>query len=509
MTDAATGSPQSSKAARQRVGGAMAPAGFSWALFEFARNPYFMLIVTYVIPPYFANAIVGDPVLGQAAVADATTWAGIIGAITAPILGAMMDRGGARKPLMAVFVGMLMISGIALWWSISGSVPNPAVADTKDPAHTIFNAPSVGLGVTGTMIFLVLGFVGYTYSEMMHNAMLRTSGRPESLSQISGAGIGLGQLSSALCLIGLAVIAVALPKLATVDTGFLLPRATGPFVAIWLLVFVIPFFIFVPDGAPPGGKWSSAAKQVFSKNGKFNPFGAIFGIFGYVRGLFREFPETMKYLAACLIYKDGITALLALAGVFSAGVLGWQFTETVLYGIWASIFGVIGGLWLAGFLDRMVGPRRAIMIQLVLLCIAVVIALGTTKDSLLYGLIPAGQKIHSLGVFSRLSDVAYLGIVAVIAALAAANISTSRYMMVTLAPKDRVAEFYGLFAMSSTATVWLGPLLTGWATRTFNDQRIGLSPLLLLLGVGFLLMLTLKPETGAKGKLEADAPSAH
>ena len=114
-----------------------------------------------------------------------------------------------------------------------------------------------------------------------------------------------------------------------------------------------------------------------------------------VRGLFREFPETMKYLAACLIYKDGITALLALAGVFSAGVLGWQFTETVLYGIWASIFGVIGGLWLAGFLDRMVGPRRAIMIQLVLLCIAVVIALGTTKDSLLCGLIPAGQKIHS------------------------------------------------------------------------------------------------------------------
>ena len=57
------------------------------------------------------------------------------------------------------------------------------------------------------MMFLVLGFVGYSYSEMMHNAMLRGSGRPEALSQISGAGIGLGQLSSALALGGLAVVA--------------------------------------------------------------------------------------------------------------------------------------------------------------------------------------------------------------------------------------------------------------------------------------------------------------
>ena len=82
-------------------------------------------------------------------------------------------------------------------------------------------------------------------------------------------------------------------------------------------------------------------------------------------------------------------------------------------------------------------------------------------------------------------------------------------MMVTLAPKERTAEFYGLFAMSSTATVWLGPLLTGWATRTFNDQRIGLSPILVLLFIGLALMFTLKRETGAKGKLTAETPPAH
>ncbi len=540
--------PKKTRAERQRVGGAMAPAGFSWSLFEFARNPYFMLIVTYVFPPYFSEFVIGDPVQGQAAVAEATKWAGVIGALTAPILGAMMDRGGSRKPLMALFIGMLVVSGASLWWSLPGGA---------------------GLGVAGTMSFLVLGFVGYTYSEMMHNAMLRSAGRPESLSQISGNGIGLGQLSSALCLSGLVVVAVAVPVLGKVDGGFTLQRGVGPFVAGWLLVFVIPFFLFMPDGKPEGGTWKAAARDVFAGIFKRRPMPKwywyllvfvpsallltpivtllltllapavaiepsvlVLGwkapiavlasstilasiaswllaprLASYFGPYIQESPETMKYLAAALIYKDGMTALLALAGVYTAGVLGWDLTEGALYGIWASIAGVIGGLFLAGVMDRMFGVRRAIIVQLALLCIFVAIALGITQDSIFYGLVPSGHSIHSGPYFNSLSDVFYLVLIAIIAALAAANISSSRYMMITLAPKERISEFFGLYAMSSTATVWLGPMLTEWATRTFNDQRIGFSPVLLLLFIGLLLMLTLKKTTGEKGRLTGDASS--
>ena len=499
MTDATAAQPADAQRAAPGTGGLMSPPGLSWALFEFARNPYFMLIVTYVFPPYFAQYIVGDPVMGQATVADATAWAGVIGALTAPVLGAMMDKGGRRKPVMAVFVAMLMVSGLSLWFSTPGSVD----------AAGVFHPPTDGLGVYGTMTLLVLGFVGYSYSEMMHNAMLRGAGRADALSQISGAGIGLGQLSSALCLIGLVIVVLALPSLGDKTSGFLLQRGSGPFVAVWLLAVVVPFFLYVPDGAPPGGTWVAAARRTFSKDGKLNPLAAITGVFGYVRGMFVTFPEAMKYLLACLIFKDGIIALLALGGVLSSGVLGWGIVENALYGIWASIFAAIGGLWLAGVMDRRFGPRKAIMVQLGLLVIMMTIALGTTQQSILYGLIPASQVVHGAGVFDTLADVFYLAMIAVVAMLAAANISTSRYMVVVLAPKDRVAEFYGLFAMSSTATVWLGPMLTSWATRAFNDQRIGFSPVIVLLAVGLGLMFLLKPETGAKGKLEFDTPPAH
>ena len=106
MTDASTVSREAAADGhiRSRVGGVWAPAGFSWALFEFARNPYFMLIVTYVFPPYFAQFVIGNPVEGQAAVAEATKWAGIIGALTISGLPGRSDHGVAVAAL-AIHLG--------------------------------------------------------------------------------------------------------------------------------------------------------------------------------------------------------------------------------------------------------------------------------------------------------------------------------------------------------------------------------------------------------------------
>jgi UMF1 family MFS transporter len=501
MTDASTGAREAAKTERtaSRVGGVWAPAGFSWALFEFARNPYYMLIVTYVFPAYFAEFIVGDPVEGQATVAEATTWAGVIGALTAPLLGAMMDRGGARKPLMGVFLAMIAISGLSLWWSISAAEPNPA-----DPGKPVFHPPVAGLGVTGTMMFLVLGFVGYTYSELTHNAMLRSAGRPDSLSRISGAGIGLGQVSSALCLMGLVVIASLAPALGGPTESFALQRSAGPFVAVFLVVFVIPFFIYMPDGAPPGGTWVGAARELMSdKTGKLNPVSQLLKFGGYIRGLIQSYPELMKYLGARLIYADGMVALLSLSGVFAAGMFGWDISEAALFGIYASIFAAIGAFLIGPPLDKKLGARKAIMVELSIMCVGVLIALSATPDAIFYGLVPAGHAVHGLPFFSSLAEVFYLVLAAVIAANAAACITSSRYYLVTLAPKERTSEFFGLYAISSTATVWMGPLLVQIATRASGDQRIGFSPVLLLLAVGLALMFTLKRDAG-----DPDAPRA-
>jgi UMF1 family MFS transporter len=228
----------------------------------------------------------------------------------------------------------------------------------------------------------------------------------------------------------------------------------------------------------------------------------------YLGRYLRESPDAMKYLAARLIYADGLTALLAGGGVYTAGMLGWDTSEQALYGIYGSIFGFVGGLFIAGRLDRALGARRAIILNLGVLCLAVMVALSVTRESILFGLIPSNQILYDGPYFNTFSDVFYLGMVAVIAMSSTALISSSRFFLIVLAPKERISEFFGLFALSGTITVWIGPMLIEYATRTSGDQRIGFSPVLLLFGVGLLMMLTLKPAKDEKTQGRS-APPAH
>ena len=81
-------------------GGACAsPLGqWAWAWFEGARNPHVLLVTIYIFAPYFYLQLVGDPVRGQSLWGDLNSLAGLIIALIAPILGAIADAGGRRKP---------------------------------------------------------------------------------------------------------------------------------------------------------------------------------------------------------------------------------------------------------------------------------------------------------------------------------------------------------------------------------------------------------------------------
>src|SRR5271169_1201846 len=86
-----------------------------WALFAWAEQPYFTLILTFIYAPYFASAVVGDATRGQSIWGFATAVAGIIIAFTSPLLGAVADAAGRRKPWIAAFGVMLVAGATALW----------------------------------------------------------------------------------------------------------------------------------------------------------------------------------------------------------------------------------------------------------------------------------------------------------------------------------------------------------------------------------------------------------
>ena len=89
----------------------------SWLMFDWATQPYFTIITTFVFGPYFVAHVAANPVDGQALWGYSLSAAGLTIALLSPPLGAIADASGARKPWIAGFSILLVIGSAALWWA--------------------------------------------------------------------------------------------------------------------------------------------------------------------------------------------------------------------------------------------------------------------------------------------------------------------------------------------------------------------------------------------------------
>ena len=452
------------------TGGALGKKGIGWAIFEFARNPYYNVIVISLYAPYFAKYVVGDETEGQAMVGWTIAIAGIIMAVIAPILGSLIDTGGRRKFPTFLALAVLGVTASCLWF-VEPNLPNAVV---------------IGMALMAT------GYCAYTVAELFHNAMLPMAAKPSSLPVVSGLGISLGNFGSILFLVLLSIFITGTETpLFGLDTeNGETSRISGPLVGLWLGIFILPFFLLMPDiKKTPERSWRRAAKTSFGGNGGL--IGSVRNAATYVGEMFREHPNVMRYLVARMIYADGIAALLTLGSVYVGGVLGWGANQLVLSGIVGGLCAVFGAL-AGGLIDQAFGPKRSIMIELTCIIVLMTLQLSITADALLFGLIPAGHEVWVGGPFPRLSDVVYLSLLVPVSMMLGAVITSSRYMLVHIAPPENIGQFFGFYAMAGSVTVWIGPGLVALMTTLSGDQRIGMSGLGLLFIAGLWIISGVK-----------------
>jgi len=441
------------------TGGAFGKKGLGWAAFEFARNPYYNVVVMAVFSVYFAEHVVNDGAMGQTLVGLTITIAGFIMAIIAPLLGAITDKGGRKKPMIFLALMTLALSSALLG----------------------FVTPQLPAAIPLGMGLMVAGYCAYTVSELLHNAMLPGAGAPKSLPLISGLGLSMGNFAG-VTMLALIVMAsqAGLFGLSELDIA----RLSAPAVGIWLIVFIGFFFLLMPDVYRPGASWRGALAETFAPDNRTSPL-------SWIIGKFRTYPNIMRYLTGRMIYADGVAATLTLGAVYVAGHLGWSSEQTAILGIVSFIFAVPGGFF-GGFLDRTLGPKHALMLELSMIISIGILQLSITPDALLFGLIPAGHEVWAGGVFPRLSDLTYAVLIIPASIFMVASISSSRYMLVHISPPDKVGEFFGFYAMAGSVTVWIGPGLVALVTYLSNDQRIGFASVMLLLFSGLLVVSTVK-----------------
>jgi UMF1 family MFS transporter len=448
-------------------GGSMSRSALAWSWYQGGRDPYITLISIYIFMPYIATVMIGNAVKGQSMIAGFSLLGGLIAALTAPFLGAAADRMGRRMPPLKVLSALFAPLVAVLWFA---------------------KPDGSGLSVTAVLLITVLLSLVFTYSEVLHNALMPFSAQNRTDdASMSGVALAVGNVVSVAALV-FVLWAFALPgkvswslvpaaPLFGLDAVLSEPsRIVAPIAAALFTLGVIPMFLFSRD-APQSdvGFWAAL------KGGARDLKVLIMSV--------RQHRDVAVFLGARMLYSDAQIALIVFSGIYAAGVMHWGVLQMTAFGVLMSFFAALGGL-LASVLDRVVGPKRAVQIEIIGTIIGLVTLLGVSPAGMKYIFTAQADAapLWNGPVFTTLPELLFIALGGIVAVFNTAIFASSRTFMTRLMPAGQSGAFFGLYALSATATVWLGPLVVKTTVSAFQSQQAGNVAIAVLMFIGLLLV---------------------
>jgi len=402
----------------------------AWCSYDWANSAFPTVIVTFVFAAYYAKAVAADEIAGTQQWSTAMGVAMFAAALLGPVLGAIADRGGRRKPWVAFFTVVTVLATAALYW-----------AEPKTP------------DVLWVLAAFAIANCAFETGTIFYNAMLGSIAPPGMLGRVSGWGWGLGYVGGLACLVVALVLLIQPdPPLFGLDKAAAEPvRASALLTAAWFALFSLPFFLLTPDVPGTGVPAGQAIRE---------------GVRTMLRTLrqVHRYRNIARYLVAHMIYTDGLNTLFSVGGIYAAVTFRMDFDELLLFGIALNVTAGIGA-FAFGWVDDRVGPKRTILVAL-----ACLTALGT-------------------GILLVEDKTAFWGLALAIGIFLGPTQAASRSLMARIAPPTISTEMFGLYSLAGKATAFMGPMAFGLVTSLSGSQRIGLSTLLLFFIVGGGLLL--------------------
>ncbi|WP_375279432.1 MFS transporter [Pseudooctadecabacter sp.] len=445
---------------------------WGWMAFDWASQPFYTLGLTFIFGPYFA-AVAAEYFLNsgmesgaakaqaQAMWSGGQTVAGLFIAFTAPFIGAFADNSGRKIPWIALFSVLYVLATASLWI----------------------------LQPDGTNLFLVLilfyvGFVAAESALNFINAILPSLGTKDEVGRISGSGAAFGYWGGVVSLAIMLLLFVEQDNGRTIFVGLepalgLNPdekegtRFVGPFIALWFMVSMVPFFLWVRDDPHAGGKRTDIK--------------AVAGDLWATLKSVAQRKSLLNFLVGSMFYRDALNALYAFGGVYAALVLEWSVTQIGVFGVVAAIAAAVT-TWIAGLADKRFGPKPVIRVAVWCLILVSVTIIFMSREQLFWVALPIGSTVP---------DTVFYVCGAVIGGAGGAVYSASRSMMVRHTHPDRPAEAFGLFALSGKATAFLAPAGITLFTWLTGSPQLGFLPVIFLFLLGLVLLWWVKPQGDA------------
>ena len=441
---------------------------WGWMAFDWATQPFYTLGLTFIFGPYFAavsfeyfSEQIADPELAKARSQALWFWgstvAGLLIAFTAPLIGAYADSTGRRMPWIWAF----SLVYVAMTWTLWYLFPDGSTL------YLILIAFNIGLIAAEFLLIFV-------------NAILPSLGNTDEVGKISGNGAAVGYWGGVLSLF------IMLLLLAENDSGKTLAgldplfgldadtregtRSVGPFIALWFILFMVPFFMYVrePRQANRTGGVSDAMADLKQS----------------LRGALRR-RSLLNFLVSSMFYRDALNALYSAGGVYATLVLGWTIIQIGVFGIVGAITAAVA-TQIGGIFDERLGPKPVIITCCYVLIAVCIVIVGMSRESL-FGLILLGEE-------SSLPDTVFYICGAAIGGAGGALYAASRSMMVRHTHPERPTEAFGLFALSGKATAFLAPMLIGLFSTVTGNAQLGYIPVILLFILGLYLLRFVNPE---------------
>ncbi len=418
-------------------------ATFSWALWDWAEQPYPTLIQTFIFATYITSSAFGDPDANTQALSTAMLIAGFFVAIISPVFGRRADEAGKRK-----------------FWLLINSAILIAIM-----AASYFVAPSPEFLIFGLILY-GLGTVVQESAFINYYAMLKQVSSESNIGKVSGFAWALGYVGGILLLV-FSLVGFYLPEIpwfgvSTANAENI--RVMFLFSAIWMTIFTIPLALFVPEvQANPNRK-------------KETLIGAYIALWSQLKSLRAQAPETLKFLISSAIYRDGLAGVFTFGAVLGTVAFGFTTTEVMFFGIAANLVAGLGAA-LGGIFDKILGTRNTIIVSLA-------------------GLIIAGTGFFA---FANVGQITYwIGGLALCLFVGPAQAS-SRTFVARFTPHGREGEVFGLYQTTGRAASFMSPLFFNLGISIAaglgiaNPSIFGVIGLILVLAVGLWLLTRVNP----------------
>ncbi len=422
--------------------------------------PYNVLVNIFVFSAYFSTVVIPNGVEGQARWSFITAAGAIIVALTAPVLGAIADAGGRRKPWLAATYVIGVPAMMLLWFA------KPGMTD----------------GLVWIGVAVILGNLFYEYSQIFANAMLPNIVPPERIGFLSGAGLPSATCRESCCSAFSCSPGAGIQRRCSASTR----PSTSPSARS----------AFSRASGPSCSACRCSSLRRIRRAPRVQPGRLFRRDCAIWRRRFERSAITATsctFLVARVLFYEGFIVLMLFTGVFASGILKWTPTMLIVQGLANSVAAAIAGFF-AGWLDTRIGSKAATICFVAGCLLANLVLCSVTPEMAFF--VPdrrgrdldrrpvshaAGQDLPGHPVLHRFRGNGRSG-----------DGPVARWRRFRHPPM--LNEFFGLFAMSGTATSFIGPAAIGVLTLVFNSQRIGVAVGLVFLVAGLAVMFKVREE---------------